>query len=239
MNLFYVPSFKPSDSHVMLPETESKHASKVLRKKQGDQVHIANGKGHMALAVIEHAIGKEIQLAIKEVSAQKNKGYALHLYVAPTKMNDRYEWFLEKATEIGIDSVTPIICEQSERKIIKPERYEKVLLSAMKQSLQSMLPVLKPAIKLEALLEQSFNGSCYIAHCEKDQQKQGFNAQALKQANIHLLIGPEGDFSSKEINKALLKGFKAVSFGNTRLRTETAAIYATACVAAQNETYER
>ena len=239
MNLFYTPLLTDAHQKIMLPETESKHATKVLRKKMGDLIQITNGKGMRAEAQIGIEVGKEIELSLLSKEFMAEKAYELHLYVAPTKMNDRYEWLLEKATEIGLDSITPIICDQSERKVIKPERYEKVLLSAMKQSLQGHLPVLKEAIPLTKLLDQSFEGDLDIAHCEADQTKVPLSAQDLKAKQIHILIGPEGDFSGKEIQKALDKGFKAVSFGNTRLRTETAAIFATAAVALQNETHER
>ncbi|MCW1953905.1 MAG: 16S rRNA (uracil(1498)-N(3))-methyltransferase [Flavobacteriia bacterium] len=239
MNLFYTPLLTDTHQEVMLPELESKHATKVLRKKLGDPIQITNGKGVFAEAEIGPMVGKEIALKLLSKHNIPAKPYALHLYVAPTKMNDRYEWLLEKATEMGIDSITPIICEQSERKVIKPERYEKVLLSAMKQSLQSYLPTLHAAISLHKLLDMNFEGSTYIAHCEADQTKVSLSAQDLKAKQIHILIGPEGDFSHSEIQKALSKGFKAVSFGNTRLRTETAALYATAAVALQNESYER
>ena len=238
MNLFYAPLFKASDLNVFLPEQESKHLSKVLRKKEGDIVFVTNGNGDLAETILENSSGKEIKLTVKTLIPKKPLAYSLHLYVAPTKMNDRYEWFLEKAAEIGFSSVTPIICEQSERKVIKAERYEKVLLSAMKQSLQSYLPVLKPALSLKKLLDETFSGACFIAHCEDDSSKTSFNAQDLTNKEIHLLIGPGGDFSNNEIKKALSKGFKAVSFGHSRLRTETAAIYATACVASKHEIYE-
>ena len=133
MNLFYAPSFTADDKSVVLSQEESKHATKVLRKKTGDLINLTNGKGLIAQGKIQDTSGKTVQLSLVEIKEQKPKSYTLDLYVAPTKMNDRYEWFLEKATEIGLSSVTPILCDQSERKVIKAERYEKVLLSAMKQ----------------------------------------------------------------------------------------------------------
>jgi 16S rRNA (uracil1498-N3)-methyltransferase len=149
-------------------------------------------------------------------------------------LNDRYEWFLEKATEIGIDSITPIICEHSERKIIKPERYEKILQSAMKQSLHCYLPKLNAAISFKDFIKQDFKGQSFIAHCEKLGRKS--LKQALKpQQNVTILIGPEGDFSVKEIAQALQNDFIPVTLGETRLRTETAAIVACHSVAFINE----
>lgn len=235
MNLFYAPTFKKEDQLVTLSQEESKHATKVLRKKSGDLIYLTNGKGLMAGAEITDSSGKTVTVNIKAIKEETPKSYELDLYVAPTKMNDRYETFLEKATEIGISSITPIICDQSERKVIKPERYEKVLLSAMKQSLQAYLPKLKPAISLKRCLDQEIQGQKIIAHCEEDQSKVGLNSLDLKHKKISIFIGPEGDFSPAEIKKALAVGCVPVSFGNTRLRTETAALYACISVATQNE----
>jgi 16S rRNA (uracil1498-N3)-methyltransferase len=223
MNLFYAPCFTAEDNSVALSQEESKHATKVLRKKTGDLIHLTNGKGLMAQGEISDTAGKTVQVSLIEIHLQTPKPYSLDLYVAPTKMNDRYEWFLEKATEIGLSSVTPIICDQSERKVIKAERYEKVLLSAMKQSLQAYLPLLHPAISLKKCLDQDISGETAL------------NSLDLKNKKLSIFIGPEGDFSLSEIKKAIEKGCKPVSFGNTRLRTETAALYACASVAAQNE----
>lgn len=155
--------------------------------------------------------------------------YELHLVVAPTKMNDRYEWFLEKATEIGVSEITPIICEHSERKEIKPERFEKILLSAMKQSLQYYLPKLNPATRFSDFIKKENGGQLFIAHCvETDKKELAKEAQA--KGKITILIGPEGDFSEKEISLALTNRYIPVSLGNTRLRTETAAVYASAVI---------
>jgi len=156
------------------------------------------------------------------------------LAVAPTKMNDRYEWFLEKATEIGIDSITPIICDHSERKVIKTERFDKILQSAMKQSLSYYLPTLHPLISFKEFIKQDFSDQLFIAHCEDTERKSLKQALQPKQ-DVIILIGPEGDFSTKEIELAIAKSFSPVTLGNTRLRTETAAIVATYSVAFINE----
>ncbi len=145
------------------------------------------------------------------------------MVVAPTKMNDRYEWFLEKAAEIGVDEITPIICDHSERKIIKTERFDKILISAMKQSNQMYLPILNEPIKLTDFLSKEISGQKFIAHCEET-EKVELKDRIETQLNYTLLIGPEGDFSHNEINKALTNGYLPVALGNTRLRTETAAI---------------
>ena len=149
-------------------------------------------------------------------------------------MNDRYEWFIEKATEIGIDSITPIICDHSERRDIKHERFEKILQTAMKQSLQCYLPELNSAISFKEFINQDFNGQLFIAHCE-DTEKKSLKQQLQPKKDITILIGPEGDFSVKEIEMAIQDKFIPVTLGETRLRTETAAIVACHSVAYTNE----
>jgi 16S rRNA (uracil1498-N3)-methyltransferase len=155
---------------------------------------------------------------------EKQHNYHLHIAIAPTKNMDRFEWFLEKATEIGIDEITPIICSRSERKVIKTERCNRILLSAMKQSLKVHLPKLNEAISLNDFLKQDYEGAKYIAHCEDGEKKE---LKIVNKTEKYLiLIGPEGDFSPKEIDLALHNQFKAVSLGTSRLRTETAGIVA-------------
>lgn len=234
MQLFYNSEIHNNNSTYSFSKEESKHIIKVLRKKTGDILHITNGKGWLFKAKITIANIKKCVVTILSKTQHSPKNYKLHLAVAPTKMNDRYEWFLEKATEIGIDSVTPIICEHSERKFIKAERFEKILQAAMKQSLSLYIPKLNPAIPLKAFLEQDFNGQLFIAHCE-DTNKKSLKHELKPNYNITILIGPEGDFSNKEIELAIEKNFTPVTLGNTRLRTETAAIVACHSVAFVNE----
>ena len=158
----------------------------------------------------------------------------MHLAVAPTKMNDRYEWFLEKATEIGISEITPIICDHSERKVVKTDRFDKIILAAMKQSNQLFLPKLNEPIALKDFLKKEFNSTKYIAHCEETSKKT-LKESIKPSTDIVMLIGPEGDFSEKEIKLALENNYIPVSLGNTRLRTETAAMVACHSVAFVNE----
>lgn len=155
--------------------------------------------------------------------------------VAPTKMNDRYEWFLEKATEIGVHEITPVICGNSERKVIKPERFEKVILSAMKQALHLRKPVLHEAIEFQELISQKVDGKKFIAHCEEDKERILLKDLIAPGENYSVLIGPEGDFTLTEIEKALENGWQPVSLGKSRLRTETAAIVACHTIALSNE----
>ena len=213
------------ESKIVLSKQESKHATKVLRKKEGDILNFTDGKGGFYRAEITVADTKKCRLQIIS-SEQKPKqhNYHLHIAIAPTKNMDRYEWFLEKATEIGIDEITPIICEHSERKVIKTERCNRILLSAMKQSLKFYLPKLNEAIILKDFLKQDFEGNKYIAHCE-DGEKTELRKEEKANKNT-VLIGPEGDFTAAEIEIALQNQFKAVSLGKSRLRTETAAVVA-------------
>ncbi len=225
MQLFYNDTLTKSSIEIKFSREESKHISKVLRKKEEDLLHITNGKGGLFIARITFSNATQCIATIERHETRKQKNYKLHIAVAPTKMNDRYEWFLEKATEIGIDEITPIICDHSERKVIKLERFERILQSAMKQSLQCYLPKLNPAISFTDFITQKNEGQLLIAHCEET-KKQSLKDILQLETNTTILIGPEGDFSSKEIELALTANYLPVTLGETRLRTETAAIVA-------------
>ncbi|PIY09859.1 MAG: 16S rRNA (uracil(1498)-N(3))-methyltransferase [Flavobacteriaceae bacterium CG_4_10_14_3_um_filter_33_47] len=234
MQLFYNPDITEQTNQFSFDKEESKHIVKVLRKSVGDLLYITNGKGWLFTAEITMSDVKNCLVKITSKKLQEKRSYQLHLAVAPTKMNDRYEWFLEKATEIGVDTITPIICDQSERKIIKTDRFEKILQSAIKQSLNCYLPKLNQAISFKSFLSQKFTGQRYIAHCENS-QKSSLKNLLRKAEEVTILIGPEGDFSVKEIEMALTNSFIPVTLGETRLRTETAAIVACHSVAFINE----
>ncbi|MDE3743548.1 16S rRNA (uracil(1498)-N(3))-methyltransferase [Maribacter polysaccharolyticus] len=225
MQLFYYPNLDNSTTQFVFTPEESHHIVKVLRKKENDDLLITNGKGYLFEAKILLADAKKCKAQITSTTKKHRKMYWFHLVVAPTKSNDRFEWFLEKATEIGVDEITPIICERSERKIVKPERMEKVLQSAMKQSMQAYLPKLNPAVTYNEFIDQERKGLLFIAHCEED-EKLELKRCVAPDKDITILIGPEGDFSRHEIDKAYKKGFLPVSLGKNRLRTETAAIVA-------------
>ena len=232
MQLFYNPDLDPSASEAVLPKDESRHIVKVLRKIQGDRLELTDGKGFFYKAEITLASANSCQVKIIETSKVLEQGYKLHMAVAPTKLNDRFEIFLEKATEIGIDAITPIICEHSERKVIKPERYERILQSAMKQSLKAFLPKLNKSTTFLDFVEQNHNyyEQFFIAHCGED-QRFSLKERLQPHKNTMILIGPEGDFSPSEIQLALNNRFVPVTMGDSRLRTETAAIAAVHSVA--------
>lgn len=234
MQLFYNPNITENDTNFNFDKDESRHIVKVLRKKSGDVLHITNGKGWLFEGELTLAEIKHCTVKINSKSLQPKRTYNLHLAVAPTKMNDRYEWFLEKATEIGVTQITPIISHNSERKVVKTERFEKIIQSAMKQSLNPYLPTLGAAVTFAEFLKSPQKGKTFIAHCAEG-DKHAFKNKIEPGASITILIGPEGDFSSQEISNALEKNYIPVSLGSSRLRTETAAIVACHTIQLCNE----
>ncbi|WP_366183604.1 16S rRNA (uracil(1498)-N(3))-methyltransferase [Flavobacterium ovatum] len=235
MQLFYNIDLNESTESFSFDKEESRHIIKVLRKKDGDILHVTNGLGLLFETKINLASDNKCTVDILSFTKKEPSKYHLHLAVAPTKMNDRFEWFLEKATEIGIHEITPIICDRSERKVINQDRYEKIILSALKQANELYLPKLNPAISFKDFVGQTEKkGLQLIAHCEETDKK---TLKSILKPNedVTMLIGPEGDFSDKEIQLALENNFQAVSLGNTRLRTETAAMVACHSIAFFNE----
>ncbi len=234
MQLFYNAEIQNTDTFFQFDKEESKHIIKVLRKKGGDTIFITDGKGNLFHAEITLESEKKCEVKIIKIDVFESKNYHLHIAIAPTKINDRLEWFLEKATEIGIDEISPIICDHSERKTFKIDRAVKIIQGAMKQSNQFYLPQINEPISFNDFIKKETNSTKFIAHCEenkKDLFKNSFQAHQ----NILILIGPEGDFSTKEIEIALKNNFIPVSLGNTRLRTETAGVVACHTVALINE----
>ena len=234
MQLFYNPDLDKSAAQFSFSPEESRHIVKVLRKKEGDILKVTDGKGHLYSIQILTSDPKLCRAEIISTNSELPKRHWLHIAVAPTKNNDRFEWFLEKATEIGIHEITPIICERSERKIVKPERLQKVVQAAMKQSLQVFLPKLNDPISYADFLKEEQHGLLFIAHCEED-EKMELKRRIAPDKDITILIGPEGDFSKNEINIAYKKGFLPVSLSRNRLRTETAALVACTTVALIND----
>jgi 16S rRNA (uracil1498-N3)-methyltransferase len=234
MQLFYSAIIDSASEKFIFDKEESKHIIKVLRKKENDTLHVTNGLGSIFETRI--TLASESKCTVKIIGSQKENEpkYKLHLAVAPTKMNDRFEWFLEKATEIGVSEITPILCDRSERKTIKTDRFDKIILSAMKQSNQFYLPKLNEPIAYSEFISKVFEGQKLIAHCEETSKK-SLQTELKPNTNCIILIGPEGDFSEKEIQLAVQNKFIPISLGSTRLRTETAAIVACHSVAFINE----
>lgn len=233
MQLFYIPEIKGST--VTLDPDESKHAVKVLRMASGDRVQIVDGKGGFYEAEIADAHHKSCILSIIEKQSDfGRKDFHLHIGIAPTKNIDRFEWFLEKCTEIGIDEITPLLSEHSERKVIKPERLEKILVSAMKQSVKAYLPKLNELTTFSDFLQKNIQANKFIAHCNEGEKIHLKNA-VRPSLNVVILIGPEGDFSPEEVTAAIRHGFSEISLGEARLRTETAGVVACHIVNLANE----
>ena len=224
MHLFYTPDLK--EKIHTLDEIESKHCIKVLRLNVDDLVQLIDGKGGFYTAKIIDANHRKCSVEI--ISEQQGVGkrnHYLHIAIAPTKNNDRFEWFLEKVTEIGIDEITPIICEHSERKVIKEDRLEKIIVSAVKQSIKAYKPKLNKLTLYSDFITTNFKGDKFIAHCEENEKKP-LKINYTKGNNAIILIGPEGDFSPQEISLARQNNFQEISLGESRLRTETAGVVA-------------
>lgn len=236
MQLFYAPGLTPP-LHT-LGEEESKHCVRVLRLGRGDTLHITDGEGNLFCCRIENDDPKRCTVRVVSVEREFERlPYALTMAVAPTKNADRFEWFLEKATEVGVGEIIPLETARSERRVFKPERSEKVITAAMKQSLKAYRPRLHPLTPVERVLTAPFAGRKFIAHCADALAPEGkrFLARTLRpQEAALILIGPEGDFTPEEVAAALSNGFEEITLGRQRLRTETAALAAVVMVAAAN-----
>lgn len=223
MHLFFTPDI---GQRLELPEEEAAHCTRVLRLKEGDTIELTDGKGSFFKAEITAATNKRCYVQLLEEQRQELpwQGH-LHLAMAPTKNMDRIEWLAEKATEIGFDELTFLNCRYSERKIVKTERIEKILISAMKQSLKATLPRLNEMTDFQSFIRQPFSGQKFIAHCYPG-EKALLKEVLSPDQDVLVLIGPEGDFSEEEVSQALGQGFQPISLGRSRLRTETAALVA-------------
>lgn len=232
MILFYTNNIKNNIAE--LPQEEAMHCLKTLRKKVGDAIQFVDGQGNWYKGRIIGTGKKSVSIGIESViSAYNKRNHYLHIAIAPTKNINRFEWFLEKATEFGIDEITPLLCFHSERKNVRLDRLEKVVIAAMKQSLKAYKPKIneltsfKDFLNIQNNLDNSAENQKFIAHCQD-----GFSEEKLHLKNMNLklkttiLIGPEGDFSSDEVQLALSHDFQEISLGNERLRTETAGLAA-------------
>ena len=226
MRFFYVPNVQDNGE---LPEEEAMHALRVLRLKSGDEIMLTDGIGNFYKAEITVAATRKCVFKLLETIPQTPiwRGH-LHLVVSPTKMMERMEWLVEKATEIGFDRISFIDCDNSERRVIKVKRLEKIAVSAMKQSRKAWKPIIDEIVSFDELVAESTEGLRYIAHCYEEIKKVDlFNQLSIsdKDEDVIVFIGPEGDFSLSEVKKAIDAGFVSVSLGESRLRTETAALY--------------
>ena len=234
MELFYNENLSANDESLIFGSEESRHMSKVLRKKVGELIYVTNGKGLEWKGQITSNDSRNAAAKKTEATLHQNKIVPLHIAIAPTKSIDRLEWFLEKATEIGVTEITPMLCDHSERKTLKPERMKKILVGALKQSAQYLLPQLNPMISFEALMKFDQPQTKLIAHCQNGNRIPLHQIGDLNN-EILIMIGPEGDFSIREIKTAQNHSFKAITLSSQRLRTETAAIVACSQVAILRE----
>jgi len=233
MHLFYSPDL--TDNRYELSQEDSRHCIRVLRLKKNDLIHLTDGKGSLYKARIIKDDPKGCMVEVVEKTSEYGKRpYYIHIAIAPTKNIKRFEWFLEKCTEIGIDEITPLICFHSERKHLKTERSKRIITSALKQSLKTYHPVLNEITNYNEFVNKPFEGSKFIAHCESKQTQHLKHLYSAGE-DVTLIIGPEGDFSEKEIRKAETCNFIPASLGQSRLRTETAGIVACSIVNLLNE----
>ncbi|MEL6483510.1 MAG: 16S rRNA (uracil(1498)-N(3))-methyltransferase, partial [Bacteroidota bacterium] len=205
MQLFYHPTQPIASKSISFSAEESKHIVRVLRKKEGDVLRATDGQGHFFNITLTLTEVKRCEGTIGDVTNALEKPYSLHMAVAPTKMNERFEWFLEKATELGVDEITPLLCDRSERKVIKLERMQRVLIAAMKQSLRAHLPMLNPLTPFKDFIEKQSNVSKFIAHCAEG-ERNTLTDFLPSQEDVVFLVGPEGDFTQAEIEGALNSG---------------------------------
>lgn len=233
MHLFYSPDI---DKTLTLSPEESQHAVRVLRLQEGDEIEIVDGKGtrYFAKIVLAHQKRCEVEILRSEFFPNHWK-CNITIGIAPTKNLDRIEWMAEKCTEAGINRIIPLRCRYSERKELKTERINKILVSAMKQSLKTELPVLDEMTPIDEILTMDFSGQKFIAYCDKNTERKSFAKEYKPGSDVLILIGPEGDFSEEEVKKAIANGFVPVTFGDSRFRTESAAVFADFAVHAINQ----
>ena len=238
MFLFYAHTIE--NEQAFFDEAEMRHCIQALRKKTGDEIRFTDGNGNYYTGHILNSGKKGFTTSIlKTEKPQTHPTNQFHIGIAPTKNMDRFEWFLEKATEFGITSVTPLVCSNSERKKIRLDRLRKIMISSMKQSLRAYLPIINPLMSFKDFMDNAATGSNierFIAHCRSEALPHLMHCYTAEN-NVVVLIGPEGDFSEEEINLAEEKGFRAISLGKQRLRTETAGIAAVHILNLKNDQY--
>lgn len=233
MHRFYAPDITTT---MLLPDEEAQHCVRVLRLKEGEEVEVVDGKGHLHLCRILNANAKNCAVEIVDTTDVKpHWGCRITVAIAPTKNMDRMEWMAEKVTEMGVDRIVPLLCRYSERKVLKTERLRKILVAAMKQSLKATLPQLDDLTPFDDFMKALPDGQRFIAYCDPAIPRRDFVKECLPESDVTILVGPEGDFSQPEIREALDAGFIPVSLGDSRLRTETAGVFACAAIHTINQ----
>ena len=233
MHRFYAPDITTT---MLLPDEEAQHCVRVLRLKEGEEVEVVDGKGHLHLCRILNANAKNRAVEIvRTTDVKPHWGCRITVAIAPTKNMDRMEWMAEKVTEMGVDRIVPLLCRYSERKVLKTERLRKILVAAMKQSLKATLPQLDDLTPFDDFMKALPDGQRFIAYCDPAIPRRDFVKECLPESDVTILVGPEGDFSQPEIRAALDAGFIPVSLGDSRLRTETAGVFACAAIHTINQ----
>ena len=225
MQVFYAPGI--TGEYYTLNERESKHTLRVLRMTEGDEIKLIDGKGNLYEGVISNPDQRACKIRILNIiKGFEKRDYILHIAISPLKNPERFEWFVEKSVELGIDEITPVICHHTEKQGLKPERLNNIIVSAMKQSLKASSTKLNPACKLSDFINSTHPGTTMIAHCNDKYERKAIGEVYQRGSNAVILIGPEGDFSEEEIVRAVNNGYIPVSLGKSRLRTETAGVAA-------------
>lgn len=225
MQIFYAPDIK-GDKYI-LDENESKHIIRVLRMRQGADVRLIDGMGNLYEGVIDNPDQKQCTISVTGIIKNfEKRNYSLHIAISPLKNPERFEWFIEKSVEIGIDEITPLICRNTEKQSIKKERINNLIISAMKQSLKATRTILNEPVTFNEFVTVKANGQRMIAHCNESFKRIKISDACSVNDAVLILIGPEGDFSEEEIIKASDNGFKNIHLGSSRLRTETAGVAA-------------
>lgn len=234
MQVFYAPDIT-GDTYT-LDERESKHTIRVLRMKKGTPVRLIDGKGNLYEGIITEPDPKLCSIKIVSVIREfEKKNYRLHIAISPLKNPERFEWFIEKSVEMGVDEITPVICKNTEKTGVKTDRIRNLIISAMKQSLKAQETVLNQTLTFREFINKSHKGTLLIAHCKRDLKRERIVDVYSRGEDAVILIGPEGDFSREEIEEAMSKNFTQIHFGNNRLRTETAGIAACHSIYFMNE----
>lgn len=229
---FYSPDI---EEKLHLSEEESAHCCRVLRMKEGEEIRVTDGRGNIFCCRIEKAHPKKAEISILEKNKVSSRNYSLTLAVAPTKHSDRMEWMVEKAEEIGVDKIVLLKCERSERKKINIDRLRRIMISAMNQSLSARLPQIEEMTDFKNFIEnQGTDFQKFFGYCSDEFLRKEFVKECNPGGHVVIMIGPEGDFTQKEVDFAIHHGFKPVTFGDKRLRTETAAIFGVCAVAVIN-----
>lgn len=233
MQIFY--SSDVSDGKAIFSREESMHCLRVLRMRRGDHISFTDGKGNLYEGVISGDEPSGMTVMVMSVrNEQERRGYRLHIAISPLKNADRLEWFIEKAVETGIDEITPLICARTEKRIIRRERLEGLIVSAMKQSVKYSLPLLNNPVTFREFIGKPHEGKRVIACCDPDIERVPVTSSFSRGDDVTMLVGPEGDFTAEEVASAVGAGFTPVHIGNSRLRTETAGFAACCSVYLSN-----